>query len=242
MELLEDQVHGLAVAESPAEVFKALIDGARIAAPRTAVFLVRQDQLKGWGTVGYPVEAATRQRAFVGPSDRGWFGEVLRVEQPVPGVDGRDEYPDFGQPSTDQFVGLAVRVKGRPIAVLVGERTTGQLPWHPQVLGILVRVAQLRLDLDLVRRKLAAAGTSPGPPLSPGGPAAPGRGATRKPSVIPPAITTAPVEPTPESVTEVAAATPAPVEDGPRGDARHEAARRYARLVATDIRLYNEEA
>jgi hypothetical protein len=191
--------------------------------------------------VGYPAEAAARQRAYVGSAADGWFAEVLRSEQPLLADGGIPGYPDLGQPRTDQRVGLAVRVKGRPIAVLVAERTTGELPWHPSVFGILVRVAQLRLDLDLVRRKLGA-------------PAAGTTRPTTAPPPSPPVVTQA-EKPVPVARTEsattapavespVAAATPAPIdEDRPVDtDPRFEVARRYARLVATDIRLYNEEA
>jgi hypothetical protein len=246
LEGLEDQVRALAVAESPAEVFKALLEGARLAAPRASVFLVRQSQIKGWGAVGYPTEAAKRQREYIGPVAEGWLGEALRAEHTAVAEDAERAYPAFGQPAPNECVGLAVRVKGRPIALLTAERSSGELPWDTSVLGILLRVAQLRLDLDLLRRKLAAgAGSSSVAtdrsgvrPVSPQAPARPSAAAEP-----PPAGTHVTPEPSPEAVSAVAeAAQPSlePIASG-QDDPRIEAATRYARLVATDIRLYNED-
>jgi len=249
LENLEDQVRSLTVAESPAEVFKTLLEGTRVAAPRASVFLVRQNELKGWGAIGYPPESAGRQREYIGPVAEGWLGEVLQSEPPLHSTDANKLVPGFGQPTPSECFGVAVRLKGRPIALIVIERIEGELPWYPSILGTLVRVAQLKLDLDLVRRKLAATG-------------APRRAPTaRKPEPVTPTATVAGVssvppvaeeatpvsvdvsETVPASVAELAAAAPEPSEKITPGESpQSEAARRYARLVATDIRLYNEES
>jgi hypothetical protein len=257
---LEDQIRSLTVAESPAEVFKTLLEGARVAAPRATVFLVRRSELKGWGAIGYPSQAAEKQRAYVGPAGEGWLGQVLRSEQPLHSTEAPTATPGFGQPEPSECYGIAVRLKGRPIAVMVIERLAGELPWHPSVLGMLVRVAQLRLDLDLVQRKLAALGAarSSAPTTRPAPAAEPTPAAqTSAPAAVVAAssasVSPASVESTavavesPEtmtaSVAEVEAAAPEATDEDPTSnDPRLEAARRYARLVATDIRLYNEES
>jgi len=248
---LEDQVRGLTVAESPAEVFKTLLEGARVAAPRASVYLVRQNELKGWGAIGYPPEAAGRQREYIGPVTDGWLGEVVQSEPLLHSTDAQTRVPAFGQPTPSECAGVAVRLKGRPIALIVIERMEGELPWHPSILGILVRVAQLRLDLDLVRRKLAAGGVSRSAAAKPTVAQAPA--APRSPAPVETPATPAVEEATPvavdvaetmrDSVAEVAAAAPEPTEKiAPDENPQAEAARRYARLVATDIRLYNEES
>jgi hypothetical protein len=246
LEQLEDHVQSLAVAETPAEVFKALMEGARIAAPRTAIFLLKQSRLKGWGTVGYPPEVGRGQRQFSAPAEQGWFGEILRSERPVVRSGSNDPgYPDFGQTAAEERLGCAVRVKGRPIAVLVAERSNGELPWHPAVFGVLLRVAQLRLDLDLFRRKTAS--TPPPAPARATPVEAAAAGTTASETTV--RTPTEPAEPTtseprPETVAEAAAAHPAPVASPSKEtkDPKRQAAERYARLVATDIRLYNEDA
>jgi hypothetical protein len=93
----------------------------------------------------------------------------------------------------------------KPIAILVAERSTDEQPWLPPLLSMLIRVAELRLGLDLVRRKLKMAAGTP---------------------VI--------VEQQQAVADEPAAS--------PLDDAQLDAARRYAKLLATDIRLYNEES
>jgi len=250
LENLEDQVRGLTVAESPAEVFKTLLEGTRVAAPRASVFLVRQNELKGWGAIGYPSEAASRQRQYVGPVTEGWLGEVLQSEPPLHSTNAGSQVPGFGQPTPSESFGMSVRLKGRPIALIVIERIEGELPWYPAILGILVRVAQLRLDLDLVRRKLAtraaprpattANATAPSPPAAaPVASPAPPVASQSAPAFA--QAETATVEHV--SVDEVAAAPPEPIEQTEAEEnPQVQAARRYARLVATDIRLYNEES
>jgi len=252
LENLEDQVRSLTVAETPAEVFKTLLEGTRVAAPRASVFLVRQNELKGWGAIGYPPDAARQQREFIGPVTEGWLGEVLRSEPPLHSTDAGTQVHGFGQPTPSECFGMSVRLKGRPIALIVIERIEGELPWYPSILGILVRVAQMRLDLDLLRRKVGAAAAtraaaqgerpvaqpSPAPPV-----AAPVEAATPPAPLETPPATAEAANVEHVSVAEVAAAAPEPTEQAaPEESPQVEAARRYARLVATDIRLYNEES
>jgi len=225
VEGLDHQVSRLAASEAPSEVFRALLEGARVAAPRAAIFLVRRGQIKGWGCVGYHADAVKRQREFSAPADSGWLGELARAGQSclVRREDtGAD--PDFGQPAPAETVALPVRVKGRAIALLLAERLPGEAPWFPSMLSVLVTVGQLRLELDLARRKLAAAAGRPTPATAAAAPSEP--------------TAAAPEPAAPVAVAPVAVAAPAAEID----EKLLEAARRYAKLVATDIRLYNEEA
>jgi hypothetical protein len=261
IEGLDHQVRRLAACEAPSEVFRALLEGARVVAPRAAIFLVRRGQIKGWGCVGYHAEAVKRQREFSTEADSGWLGQLARardsdmVRREDTGAD-----PDFGQQAPAETVALPVRVKDRAIALLLAERMSGEGPWFPCVLDVLVTVAQLRLDLDLARRKLAAAGrpasaTAAAAPLV--APAAAESGPPGPPvavvpeSAMPVAVAREPAMPVaaaPESAVPVAVApvAVAPVEvvtpEAGLDQKQLDAARRYAKLVATDIRLYNEEA
>jgi hypothetical protein len=217
IEALERQVKALADAAGPSEVFRVLLEGARLATPRAAMFLVRKGQIKGWGCVGYTPEATQRQRAFVSTADSGWLGRIAssrKVETERREGSGLD--PEFGQPPVADAVTLAVRLKERTIALLLAERSAEEQPWFPSVLGLLVGVARLRLDLDLARRKLESMSAS-----APAAAERPGTGAAAESAGI------RPVSETPQPGA---------------ADRELEAARRYAKLVATDIRLYNEEA
>lgn len=240
LDRLESQVRALAVAEKPSEVFRLLLESARLSGPRAAVFLLRQGRIKGWGSLGYDSASSQRQRAFSAPAEAGWLGEIGAGTDPrlhlreASGVD-----PDFGQNAADEAAAIAVRVKGKPIAFLVAERRSGEEPWFPACLGVLVQVAELRLDLDLARRKLRATADPTGAAAEPPAAAAP---------VSEPAVPDAATEPVPATAPAAApsatavspVAEPAPASSDE--DRILEAARRFARLVATDIRLYNEEA
>jgi len=221
---LDRQVQDLIAAATPTDVFKSLLAGARVAAPRAAVFLVRQTQIKGWGSVGYGNEAAQRQRAHASPADAGWLGALAAADEAVreSGTCGGDL--DFGQPPSTEWFGIPVRVRQRSIALLVAERGTGEQPWSPALLYTLVRVAQLRLEMDLLRRKLKP---EPAPtPARSEQAAADGQEAAESSAEAP-------------SETGL---SPAAEQESDADEQQLEAARRYARLVATDIRLYNEEA
>ncbi len=216
---MERQVSGLAAAASPAEIFRLVLEGSRLAAPRSAMFLLKQGQIKGWGCVGYDPETARLQRAFTSPTDAGWLGEVAAGD---PGLKSRvasGAEPDFGQPAASEAAAIAVRVKAKVIAILLAERTGDQTPWNPSLLGILVQVAQLRLTLGLALRKLRPAEQAAAP--EPAGDA---------PAPV--------VGPAPEP-TELSPVAEAEADDG---GIDLSVVRRFARLVATDIRLYNEEA
>jgi hypothetical protein len=233
IEGLDQHVGRLAACQVPSEVFRALLEGARLAAPRTAVFLVRRGQVKGWGCVGYHTEAVKRQREFSVPVDSGWFGELAGGAQT--GLVVREDAgadPDFGQQPPAEAVALAIRVKGRAIALLLAERQRGEAPWYPNVLNLLVTVGQLRLDLDLARRKLAAGAGRSAPVTSPDEPTTTTTPPAESPPTEPqPTAAVAAVEPIDEAAPQVGI-----------DEKQLDAARRYAKLVATDIRLYNEEA
>jgi len=214
------------MAGSPSEVFHGLLEGARLAAPRASVFLVRKDQIKGWGAVGYTAEVAQRQRAYGQPLESGWLGRLVASrDATLERREGGGLDPEFGQPAAADAVALPVRVKGKTIALVVAERSAGEEPWFPPVLAVLVHVARLRLDLDLALRKLRTAT------------GAPAAGAPRAEAKAPAAPAAAPAESKSLRPVERAGAAK-PRGEGPELDA----ARRFARLVATDIRLYNEEA
>ena len=175
--------------------------------------------------------------------------------------------PDFGQPGAAETVALAVRVSGRPVAVMLAERGDDVTGWHPAALAVFAQIAELKLELDLARRKMrtgqpaAARGAATEAAQPAGGTA---QATPQVPQQAPPAQATAP-EPAAaphEAPPAVETAAPQPAEpaavggvDEPSaivtvetGPAEAEenpdqlSARRYAKLIATDIRLYNEES
>src|SRR5262245_52112730 len=140
---------------SPGEIFRALLEGTTAGAPRTAVFLLRDGRFKGWSSIGYPIEAARRQREISLPSDDGWLA-ALAAEEDVRwrSLARGESAPSFGGPAASEAVGLPVRVSGKAVAILVAERTEDEEPWSPPALSLLCQAARLRLELDLAWRRL----------------------------------------------------------------------------------------
>jgi hypothetical protein len=223
---LQKRVAAIAVATNPSEVFRLLMDASRLGAPRATVFLNRHGRLRGWGSRGYTAEAAARLRTISIEPDDHWLGGALAGAAGDELVRGPAETgPEFGQPPAVEALGFPVRVRSKTLAVLVVERSEGDPPLVPAALKMLTSVACLRLELDLAWRKFRASQQTPA------GATAPPAEAVRVPD-----------HPGEASTSET---TLEPVETGEAdraADARRNEARTFARLVATDIRLYNEEA
>lgn len=253
LETLDRKMAELASFLSPSEIFRALLEGTTAGSPRAAIFLLREGRWKGWSSIGYPAGAAQRQRQASAPADAGWLAG-LAGEEDVRWrslTDG-EQVPDFGQDGFAEAVGLPVRVGGKAIAILVAERAAGEEPWSPAALSILCQAARLRLELDLAWRRLRSRETpahapSPAPPASEAPPSA--RPPEPEPEAKPAATITAAASAAAASAVAASASTATEIAPWggvaagrPETDPRREEARRYARLVATDIRLYNEEA
>jgi hypothetical protein len=220
LEALNRHVTALAEAESPSDVFKILLEAGSLAAPRTAVFLVRQGVITGWASRGYPPEASTRLRRLKVERDS-WLGHVVGGESSDPVRPGHGEGPpDFEQPPAQEIVAAPLRVSNRTVAVVLAETDETGPSETAEVLGAIVAVARLRLELDLALRRMREAhDTEEQTPAH----------QTRSATSAPATSSTSALAPVPEKRT--------PAGDDPRRDE----ARRFARLVATDIRLYNEE-
>lgn len=221
---VESQVRALACCGSAGEVFRRLLSATRMAAPRSSVFLLRGGRWCGWGSTGYAPEAADRQRAADWPSDSPPLGELLLGDSEARPL-RIESVPEFGQPAVAEAIAAPVRAGDRVVAAVLSERAAGETPWHPEVIAILAHVAGSRLEAELLRRRREQ---SPAPPADPVTPR----------QEEPAAVGFEPMPPASES-----GLVPVSDPDSKRPDAqRLQEARRFARLVATDIRLYNEEA
>jgi hypothetical protein len=229
LETLDRKVAELASFLSPSEIFRALLEGTSAGATRASIFLMRESRWKGWSSIGYPSQVASRQRQIVLPAEAGWIGSLAaETDARWSTLANEGAAPDFGQGPYDETVGLPVRVGGKAVAIVIAQRMSGEDPWSPAALSLLCQAARLRLELDLAWRRLKT--------LTAAAEAA-------RPAATDAASAKASHPPEPPE-------RASPTEMAPWGgsgpafevDPRHEEARRYARLVATDIRLYNEEA
>jgi hypothetical protein len=234
-ETLDRKLAELASFLSPSEIFRALLEGTVVGAPRAAVFLMRDGRWKGWSSIGYSPSAAQSQRQATAPADSGWLA-ALAAEEDVRwrSLTAGESVPDFGQPHSAEAVGLPVRVGGKAVAILIAERRAVEDPWSPAALAILCQAARLRLELDLAWRRLKAKTVA----TTDAGPTPP---STTESKPIARHSEEAPADPAASSPTDLAPWSGV-TSGAADADPRREEARRYARLVATDIRLYNEEA
>lgn len=80
---LRDALSGVDRARSQAEILNALLQGSSRFASRAAVFLLRGNEVRGWGSQGFgDAEAGVKQLAFQAPADGGW----ARLAQGAGGV------------------------------------------------------------------------------------------------------------------------------------------------------------
>jgi hypothetical protein len=235
LETLDRRIAELASFVSPSEIFRALLEGTVVGAPSAAIFLMREGQWKGWSSIGYSPAAAQTQRRTTAPADSGWLA-ALAAEEDVRwrSLTSGENVPDFGQPHATEAVGLPLRVGGKAVAILIAERRAAHETWSPAALAILCQAARLRLELDLAWRRLKSQTAGGAVTAEAARPA-------DRPTPEPARPETAAAQTSAGSPTELApwigvGSGTAEV------DPRREEARRYARLIATDIRLYNEEA
>jgi len=213
---LDNHVETLAAAVSAAEVFKALLDALPVVAPRGAIFLIRRRTVGGWGAHGYDPEATDRSKSYNCSVDQGWLGNLARDNRGTLTLRPAETAEAmYGDPAASETYGIALCVVNKPIGLIIAERTGEEEPWRPQLLSLFIAVAGIRLELLLARKKLRSALEE--------SIEAQAKQEAQQASDEQPAIqsTQLPVEEESPDVT---------------------VARRYARLVATDIRLYNEEA
>lgn len=246
VEQIEPRVTAMAAADSPSAVFRVLLEGLALCAPRVGVYLVRKGELRGWASAGYEESAAERFRRLALTVGSGWPGRLADPDEVPASVrrGAEDEPgPQFGQPQSDDCHGYAVQVGGRTLAVVIAERDRDQEPWSAAAARLLVETAQIRLELDLARRKLhrLAASMEERDADDETPESAPAE-ATAEDS--PPTTDDAEMEPDEEPVSATDAEVPltASASTGiDPDDPTRSAAMRFAKLVATDIRLYNEE-
>ena len=150
LEGINRQAEAIVTADSAPAVFKALLGAVAMIAPRGAVFLIHQEGLKGWGSVGYSPDVEQRVRALSAPLAAAGLDSILG--------DGPGGL-QFGQPAASETRCEVMRVGQRPIALLVAERGAEETPWLPGVLGLMARVAELRLALILMGKKMRSGPT-----------------------------------------------------------------------------------
>lgn len=243
---LSASVSRMAAVHAPADVFSALLEGAEPFAERVALLLIKDQTARGWGASNnFPAaERATwRNRTFDLATQ--WWPALL--DQPTGSgmAAPRSQTPDFGVESQETW-GIPIRLGDRVVAVLIAQ--SDRLPIEKHSISVLAVSAQIRLELDLYKRRAEK--------LEGGSAAQPATSTPESaPSESPEANASAPTyqpqdshdssigtEASSEQTTESESPSRPAVSMSNPGLDDLEPVRRFARLIATDIRLYNEDA
>lgn len=269
--LVKAAVEELEQQASQADILNSLVNRAAAFAPRIAFFVIKNDRATGWrargleGTVG---DDAVREISLPLSSDN-VLSDVARsrsVWSGEPGTRAEDNsiYSHFGGDPPQRIIAVPMVARDKAVAVLYADSAAQDTSAvNLEALETLVRVAAMSVELLSVRRTGAPHTTQPGEqqraaqPEPPRAEApAPQPPVASQPSV---ASQSAPVaEPEPVVASSVApppaAASPLatsrrygssdadfPVDVSDEERRYHNEARRFARLLVSEIKLYNEQ-
>ncbi len=223
---------------SQADILAALLDGMARSNSRVALFVLRGGVGQGWQARGFDDDETIKTTTV--STDSPLAARAVQTRLPATGSAG-DFDPGFatafGAPAEGSVLVLPLVVRDKVAALLyvdAGTRPGGRV--SPAAAELLVRAAAVWIELVAVRKpggaraaETASAGTAQETLATDVGP--PPRAA----SAAAAAAATLPVEPVP-----TAGAEPAGAARSPEEEALHRKARRFAKLLVEEIKLYNQ--
>jgi hypothetical protein len=249
VQALRDAVEAVSRGNGQRDILSAILDGAAAHFPRSAILIVKGDRLSGWAGLGFDGAGGFSNEALRGIS-LSTAGDhlVARALNKQALVEAASEGPGtelvgaFGSVHPRRSAAAPLLVRGRPVAILYGDSGAAQEPGQQgAALEILARTAGLameRLGAATVRRSHKAEVVNAGAALA-------------RPATDPLAVAGGATPPPPEEA-EIQAligditSTPrrAGSDDGLSEEARRMQAdvRRFAKLLVSELLLYNEEA
>jgi hypothetical protein len=223
------------------EILDAMIEGASQFAARTALFVVRGANAVGWRARGFNDNEAVRSSPL--ELSEGLAGKAIQARGMVFGS-GSEFTSDFaakyGASEKDSLM-LPLLVRDKAVALLYADGGVESHQLDSSALQSLVRTTGLWLEVFATRKAGGA------PPVSTPAPQAMAAAAAVAPAPVPVAEPEPPQpepepEPAPvEEVKPVEAAPPpaAPALTGEEAEV-HKKARRFAKLLVDEIKLYNQ--
>lgn len=216
-ELLNAAVASIQDSVSQAEILRHLLEGTARFSSRAALFVVKGSSVNGWQGTGFQDNDAVKHLNITAVN--GLAAKAIQGKSPVQGpAQEFDSAFEAGPnaPADGACVVLPLVVKEKVAAVIYADAgTIADNPIDMAALNILCRVAALWLEITAFRK--AGAGASAAAVQEEAPPASP---------------VAAPPEPASVAATVPAAA---PVEDEV-----HKKARRFAKLLVDEIKLYNQ--
>ena len=256
IESLSDLMRKLDEQNTQSEILNTLLMHIASWVDRAVLFVVKADQASGWAALGLGTDWNTdRVRAMrVDLSKQTTLSDVVNKGEMSYG--GADKYADnalvysaIGSKFPKSVAACPIKVRGKIAGILYADFDAefDEKPDIPNLLYLATRVAGFAIDLLPLKPKVSAAAPAPAP--------APPAQQVQPPPVPPPVPApevTAPVEPVQEKVEEEAvaeapdaegtvimpAAPPAVISE--EDQKLHDDAKRFARLLVSEIKLYNE--
>jgi hypothetical protein len=225
---------------SQSEILGALLDGASKFSGRAALFVVRGAEAKGWRARGFDDESAVKSVTL--DTGKGLLGRAMQDRMPVAAAAAEFDsqfIQDFGNPADGNALVLPLVVKDKVAAFIYAD---AGMEAHSKIdssaLQLLVRDAGFWLELLALRK--SGGGAAAAPEHSPA-----------EPMISPPEKVveseieaSAPVEaaeaPAAPEPPPTQASAPAQVHIAPGDEEVHKKARRFAKLLVDEIKLYNQ--
>ncbi|HTC77597.1 MAG TPA: hypothetical protein VK657_03230, partial [Terriglobales bacterium] len=219
--LLDSAIHSIQDSTSQTDILRALLDGAAHFSSRVALLVIKGDSAAGWQARGFDDNNSIKKLSVDAGS--GLTGRALQVHGTASGSasDFDSKFmAQMGAPKTGKAWVIPLLVRDQVPAVLyadVGTRSDGES--DTPALQLLVRTAGLWLEI-LALRKSAGAGTMEAPHEAPAEESAPAAHAAAAAAAV--------AEP-------AHAAQPSAADDE-----IHKKAKRFAKLLVDEIKLYNQ--
>jgi len=239
--------HALAAIQtgtSQVEILDAMIEGASHFAARTALFVVRGANAVGWRARGFSDNEAVRSTPL--ELSDGLAAKAIQARGMVSGPSSEfivDFAGKFGA-SKHEGVMLPLLVRDKAVALIYADGGTEEHQLDCSALQSMVRMTGLWLEVFSTRK--ASGSAVPPATLQPlpreTQPHAMAAAAAVAAPISTPVAVAEPEpapEPPPPPPVEVAPPAPAPIPSGADGEV-HKKARRFAKLLVDEIKLYNQ--
>ena len=233
--LLDSAIRSIQESSSQTDILRSLVDGAAHFASRAALFVVKGDIASGWQARGFDDNSGIKKLSVA--TNQGLVGKSMDGHSPSIGTAAEFDgnfVEQFGAPKKGNVLVVPLLVRDKTPALLYadsGGRTDGEC--DNAALQLLTRSAGLWLEILTLRKATASAAAT-----------------AEAPAIEAPAP---PAEEPPQAAAAAASAAPAPAPvhheapahaatDGAHGaDAEvHKKAKRFAKLLVDEIKLYNQ--
>lgn len=231
-DLLYAAVSTIYDANGQADILKAMLDGAAQFTARAALFVVKAGNLTSWQARGFTNDV----RGVNISGSSGLAGRALSDKEPVSAAAVEFDSAfigTYGNPADGNAHLHPLVVRDKVAAILYTDAGTASEGASDQsAVRVLVRSASSWLEIIALRKSGGAAVESAPEPVA---------AAAAAPAPTPP-VTAAPEPPPPPPPAPSASPSPAPATDGlsPEDQEVHKKAKRFAKLLVDEIKLYNQ--